>query len=75
MTTYEKVQFVKDLSDRIRDTIIQDINSGKVLQEWDGIELRLLLRDRHQQSADMCRDVVRSKRGRNYKNHCLCAGL
>lgn len=75
MDTQEKIEFVKALSDRIRDDIVRHIEEGKVLQEWNGHELRTLLRDRHQQSADMSKQTMKGKRGKIFRNHCLIANL
>jgi hypothetical protein len=75
MDKNEKIEFVTALSDRIRDEIIGQIRSGKILHEWDGHELRTLLRDRHQLSADMSKQAMRGRRGKIFRNHCLIANL
>ena len=75
MTKEEKIEFVAELSDRIRDDILEKIKTGKILHDWDGHELRTLLRDRHQLSADMSKRAMRGKRGKVFRNHCLIANL
>lgn len=75
MTKTEKVNFVRDISNRVRDDIIQKIKDGKVLNEWDGHELRTLLRDRHEESASMSKQAMKGKRGKVYRNHVLVANL
>ena len=43
MTTDEKKEFVKNLTESVARHIIQHIDTGKIPYEWDGIELRWLL--------------------------------
>jgi len=70
MNTREQIRFVKQLSKNIALSICDQIKSGKIPASWDGHELRQLLADRHQESADI--GVGRNRRSgryRDYHNH------
>ena len=43
MTREEQIQFVKSLSETVINGIITQIESGKIPEEWRGVELRELL--------------------------------
>lgn len=75
MKRSEQIKFVRELSNRIRDDVVAQIKAGKILMEWDGHELRTLLRDRHEMSASMSKRSMRGKRGKVFRNHCLIANL
>lgn len=47
MNKRQKVRFVKELSKSIADSVVESITSGKIPQDWDGIELRWLLADKY----------------------------
>lgn len=40
MTRNEQAQFTSVLIDRVREEIAEKIESGKIPENWDGIELR-----------------------------------
>lgn len=58
MTKDEKVQFVLDLTRNMAGTIIKQIESGAIPENWDGIELRLLISEHAQ------RNIYRQRIGR-----------
>jgi hypothetical protein len=43
MKRAEQKQFVDDLTKNIADSIKETIDNGKLPEEWDGIELRMLI--------------------------------
>jgi hypothetical protein len=43
MNLQEKRQFINDLVKSVVDEIVQDIDYGKIPEDWNGIELRWLL--------------------------------
>lgn len=47
MTPHEQVRFVKELTKAITDELLANIRSGRIPEEWDGIELRQLMADRY----------------------------
>lgn len=51
MTKDEKVQFVLDLTRNMAGTIIKQIESGTIPEEWDGVELRLLISEHAQRNV------------------------
>lgn len=53
MNRAEQEIFVKELSDNVAEKILAGIRSGKVPEEWDGHELRVLLAEMHNDSALM----------------------
>lgn len=77
MTRTQQVKFVRDLSKSIADSIIKQINTGKIPENWDGHELRVLLEEHHSQSAGMSaiRRDGRSKLAMSYRNTVLVNNL
>jgi len=45
MTKDEQKQFVKDLTENVAKSITRKIEAGKIPENWDGIELRWLLKE------------------------------
>jgi hypothetical protein len=45
MTQQEKIAFVRELVDDVSAAVVTHIESGRVPDGWDGIELRELLSD------------------------------
>ncbi len=52
----EQKKFVRELSETIVSDICGQIDRGSIPEEWDGIELRHLLKYRHHQSALMTKN-------------------
>lgn len=75
MTRDEQRHFVHELSATIAEEIVKQIDDGKVPSEWNGIELRWLLSERHKQSAAMCSGYDESKRKRKFSNTVLVNNL
>jgi hypothetical protein len=77
MTTKEQIDFVKGLSDNIMGDIVRRIRMGRIPENWDGHELRCLLADLHEQSANMThiRTKKRSKRAKDYHNTVIVHNL
>lgn len=51
MTKKQQEQFIKDLSNSVRDKIVEYIKNNKVPEHWDDTELRWLLKDSFSQLA------------------------
>lgn len=77
MTKKGQKKFVRELSKNIADSIVKQINDGKIPDRWDGHELRILLANRHQASASMSKHSQnpRSKAAREFKNTVLVNNL
>ena len=46
MTRDEQIQFVKEHAKNLMKEMIEDIEKGKIQEEWDGIELQWLFAER-----------------------------
>ena len=70
MTRTQQRQFVRRLTKEIRDQIVNAISASNVPAEWDGHELRCLLAERFERSAQMTaiRKDPRGRRAREYRN-------
>lgn len=77
MTKQQQIEFVRELSDSIQKGIVALIESGKIPEQWDGHELRMLLEHRHKQSADMSliRKEARRKRAQEFWNTIIIENL
>jgi hypothetical protein len=71
MNADEKKQFVKELVEQLAETIIRDIETGKVPEDWDGIELRWLLSGRSNSNFG----ETQKKRKKAYRNTIMVNGL
>jgi len=71
MNKKTKIEFVKTFTESLADSIIHDIESGNIPEEWDGIELRWLLEERA--TSSFGKDS--GKRKREYKNTVLVNNL
>lgn len=43
MDRADQIRFVKELSDNVTQSVIEQIHANKIPHEWDGIELRRLM--------------------------------
>ncbi len=70
MTQKEQVEFVFDMSGCIQDEVIRLIHSGRVPDDFDGHELRVLLSDKFKDAARMSllRQHPHGSRNKSYKN-------
>lgn len=73
MDSKDQIQFVTDLTNAVRDKIIGRIESGKIPESWDGIELRWLLRDKFEN--EVLGDYGNKKRKREYNNTVLVENI
>lgn len=65
MERHEKIEFVNDLMNCYKQLIVYKINSGKIPDTWDGIELRQYIID----TFKGCKlGEMSIKRKRDYKN-------
>lgn len=69
----QKVKFVNDILDSIKETIVEKINSKKVPEHWNGVQLR-------QYIADIVKEQVlyipmERKAMKEYENDCLINNL
>lgn len=67
----EHIEFITNLAAQLRDSIIRDIRSGKVPEEWDGIELRWLLSER----AETHFGQDQKRRRKEFDNTCIINNL
>jgi hypothetical protein len=51
MDRADQIKIVAKLSDSIRDEIIQKIQDGRIPEDWDGVELRELLLEKHRDES------------------------
>ena len=73
MNKNEKVLFVKALTNAIAVRMINDIESGKIPENWEGPEIRALLAERSSDARYIGR--LTGKRLRDYHNDILVNGL
>lgn len=73
MSRAEQKRFVREMSKTIAEDICSFIDEGKIPENWDGHEFRVLLASRHSESADMSsiRRHPQRKRARDFRNHCM----
>lgn len=71
MDNTNKVDFVKSLCDSIKLEIISKIESGKIPDNWDGIELRQLLSEKFQRETYK----MDRKRKKDYANSIVCNNI
>jgi hypothetical protein len=74
MTKDEQKQFTKNLTGSIADKIIEQIDSGKIPENWDGVELRWLLQDLFSREARYYPDK-RKSRWKDYDNTVIMHDL
>lgn len=72
MDSKDQIQFVTDLTNAVRDKVIEQIEAGKIPETWDGIELRWLLRDKFEAQTS---SRVDKKRKREYNNTVLVENI
>jgi len=70
MTRQEQIEFVRELSNNVANSIIEQIERDRVLADWDGKELRLLLADKHSEW-----DMATRADKRRYRNTVAIRGL
>lgn len=77
MTRKEQARFVRELTRNITKQVVTTIQQGRVPEEWDGHELRVLLADRFNESASMSllRKDGRARRSRAYRNAVMIGNL
>jgi hypothetical protein len=72
MNKREQIRFTRDLVRSVTRTMTDQIRKGKIPQDWDGLELRELLKDKFaEQSVKMHLDRSFKTRYKEYKNHVL----
>lgn len=72
MDSKDQIQFVTDLTNAVRDKVIERIEKGKIPETWDGIELRWLLRDKFEEQTSSRVDKTRK---REYDNTVLVENI
>lgn len=79
MTRDDQKKFVTSLCDSIKDEVIKKIESGKIPENWDGMEFRQLLKDNfaHQTYLDNRSFGYgkKTKRYREYVNTVIVNGI
>lgn len=71
MTKTDQKRFVRELSLTIATEIIDQIRDGKIPDNWDGHQLRVLLARRHQASASMSTVLKDRRSKREFEQQCL----
>lgn len=71
MNQQEKIQFIRDITDNLRDTLLERVD--RIPEEWDGIELRELLMDVAESQFVYIKMPVSRKRA--YNNTVLVRNL
>lgn len=71
MNQQEKIQFILDITDNLRDTLLERVD--RIPEEWDGIELRELLMDVAESQFVYIKMPVSRKRA--YNNTVLVRNL
>ena len=71
MNKQEKTQFILDITDNLRDALLERVE--KIPEQWDGIELRQLLVD-VARSQFNCRQMSPARK-RSYNNTVLVKNL
>ena len=72
MNAKEKKEFVTELCNSIAKTINNEIDAGKIPDEWNGIELRWLIQEKGNYVAF---DNGEKKRKKNFKNTVIVNNL
>jgi len=75
MNKKEQIRFIKNLTGSIASELISKIESGRVPENWDGIELRKLLSDKFESESDRCFKNKRSRRYKDYNNIVIINNL
>jgi hypothetical protein len=67
-------KFIRELTKSVLAGVHQKIQAGKIPEQWDGNELRVLLADifANEASWSAIKKYPRSKRAKAYKNFVLC---
>lgn len=73
MNAKEQKRFVKELVKSIQDEVIASISSGKISDDWDGIELRWYLAEKFENSTWSTK--LNKKRYKEYNNAVLVNNL
>jgi hypothetical protein len=73
MNQHEKIIFINELFDKVKMDIINNID--KIPENWDGIELRWLIRDHMDMIVSNCNEDKRDRRYKNYHNKVIVNNL
>lgn len=71
MTREEQLKFMKNAMDTMMEDFEKSLNKGKIPEDWDGVELRWLLRDMGDSFVWNDMKGKRSRRFKDYENHVL----
>jgi len=67
MTKEDQITFTENFLDSIKKDITEKINAGKVPEDWDGFELRELVKDIMDYEATFFNGIKRQKRYQDYE--------
>jgi len=73
MDMNEKISFVQQLTTAVADEIITNIETGKIPEEWDGIELRWYIAEKFNQVV--FKGTGSKARKRDYNNTVIVNNL
>ena len=73
MSSKEKIDFINALIDNVRKNILEKVNEYP--EEWDGVELRWLIKDHFNLVVFGGYNDKRDKRYKEYENHVICNNL
>lgn len=71
MTTDRKAEFVRELMESVGQSLAEDLT--RVPADWDGHELRQWIADRF--AREVCGDVMKGRRLRDYRNAAAMSNL
>jgi len=72
MTKAQKLEFINDLTNGIRDRLFEDVTSGRIPENWDGKQLRMLIAER---LHDVCWYKPTRNERRDFNNDCAINSL
>lgn len=71
MTREEQIKFMENATERMLEDFKKNMEKGNIPENWDGIELRWLLRDMGDSFVWNDMKNKRSRRFKDYENHVL----
>lgn len=66
MTREEQLRFMKNAMDTMMEDFENNLNKGKIPEDWDGVELRWYIRDK---ASEFVWFDMRGKKSKSYKDY------
>lgn len=73
MNKEQKIEFINIAMDRLRESLLSKVD--KMPEDWNGHELRWLIRDEANKYVWKNMDDKRSKRYKDYENTCIVKNI